>query len=576
MFAATPALSRKRLLLLGGLAVVVALCLGVAAARPLLERAIRERIQTEAARHGLQAQIDTVRVGLWPPIRLTGVTLRTPASWLLNADSMDASWLGGTRLIVRKAVLHGPAGLTVAAASTAWDIAGVTRGDLHAELIEPQTGFVLSRITGARESRWTVRVQELPVGRLLDVRRFGQPLIDSGTIRGSLILRTSAEAVHFELDLAARAARLPALTEDGSKPAALGRPTEVAVTMNGTWKRLEGFLGIPRFSARVEGAALSGSLELRDLDADPLVDLSLEVERVDFARLLRTSGLEVPGTLGEGGNVQDDLGTAKLVAGARGRRSDPASFIVTQKLDFIPPKRLPPAIVRLRGDFVHEVATTSGVHRIDVAPSSPDFIPLGEVPPLFLRALLIAEDAGFYGHPGIDLREMPAALLTNWERGGAARGASTITQQLAKNLFLSHEKHLGRKLQELWLTLLLEAALSKGRILEIYLNVIEWGPGFYGLKPAARTYFGLEPAQLSPAQMAFLVSIIPGPLKYQSSFAHGTPGPGLRKLVNNLLAKLRSVDALSEEEYQRALEDEILVQGRGERSQEPRELVKPE
>ena len=145
-----------------------------------------------------------------------------------------------------------------------------------------------------------------------------------------------------------------------------------------------------------------------------------------------------------------------------------------------------------------------------------------------MRTLLLAEDAGFYGHRGIDLRELPTALLTNWSRGGAARGASTITQQLAKNLFLSRDKQLGRKLQELAITFLLESALGKDRILEIYLNIIEWGPDLRGLRPAARRYFGREPQALTPAEMAFLVAIIPGPIKYQSSFAHGTPGPGLR------------------------------------------------
>jgi len=100
----------------------------------------------------------------------------------------------------------------------------------------------------------------------------------------------------------------------------------------------------------------------------------------------------------------------------------------------------------------------------------PDFIALRDVPPLFVRTLLLAEDTGFYGHRGIDLRELPAALLTNWSRGGAARGASTITQQLAKNLFLSRDKQLGRKLQELAITFLLESALGKDRILEIYLT----------------------------------------------------------------------------------------------------------
>jgi len=178
-----------------------------------------------------------------------------------------------------------------------------------------------------------------------------------------------------------------------------------------------------------------------------------------------------------------------------------------------------------------------------------------------VRTLLLAEDTGFYGHRGIDLRELPVALLTNWSRGGAARGASTITQQLAKNLFLSRDKQLGRKLQELAITFLLESALGKDRILEIYLNIIEWGPDLRGLRPAARRYFEREPRELTPAQMAFLVAIIPGPIKYQSSFARGTPRPGLRSLIDGLLAKLRSVDAISEEEYQQALGEPIVVAG---------------
>jgi membrane peptidoglycan carboxypeptidase len=223
---------------------------------------------------------------------------------------------------------------------------------------------------------------------------------------------------------------------------------------------------------------------------------------------------------------------------------------------------MPPAISRLRGDFVFGSDGGPGSHRpIDVSPSSPEFIALQDVPPLFVRTLLLAEDAGFYGHRGIDLRELPSALLVNWSRGEAARGASTITQQLAKNLFLSRDKEVGRKLQELAITFLLESALGKDRILEIYLNIIEWGPDLRGLRPAARHYFDCEPQALTPAQMAFLVAIIPGPIKYQSSFARGTPSPGLRVLIDNLLAKLRSVDAIGEEEYQRALSESIVVAG---------------
>jgi monofunctional biosynthetic peptidoglycan transglycosylase len=181
------------------------------------------------------------------------------------------------------------------------------------------------------------------------------------------------------------------------------------------------------------------------------------------------------------------------------------------------------------------------------------------VPPLFVQTLLVGEDAGFFGHRGVDLGELPAAILTNWARGEPARGASTITQQLARNLFLTREKRLGRKLHELCLALLLESRLSKQRILEIYLNIIEWGPRLHGLRPASRRYFGKEPQELTPRQMAFLVALIPGPRKYQGSFADGTPSPGFLRLVDNLLAKLRSLSALEEAAYQEALAEPLVI-----------------
>jgi monofunctional biosynthetic peptidoglycan transglycosylase len=173
--------------------------------------------------------------------------------------------------------------------------------------------------------------------------------------------------------------------------------------------------------------------------------------------------------------------------------------------------------------------------------------------------LLLAEDTTFFGHRGIDLSEIPPALITNWERGGVARGASTITQQLAKNLFLSRDKNVGRKLQELCLSLLLESTLPKERILEIYLNVIEWGPDLYGLRPAARRYFDKEPKELTPREIAFLVALIPGPVKYQRSFADGTLSPGFRPLVDELLAKVHSVGGLSDQEYDAARAEALAV-----------------
>jgi hypothetical protein len=307
-----------------------------------------------------------------------------------------------------------------------------------------------------------------------------------------------------------------------------------------------------------DAASAAGSVEVSGDGPDATLDLSLDVERVDFARLLALSALDAPAA-GEGAARAGSLGSAALHATVSGRLGDPGTFRVAQRLDFDPPPRPLPALERLRGPFVHEVEGPEGPIRIDVSLESPDYVPFADVPPLFVHTLLLGEDYGFYGHRGVDLTEMPAALITNWQRGGAARGASTITQQLAKNLFLSREKRVGRKLQELSLALLLEATLDKRRILEIYLNVIEWGPGLYGLRPASRRYFGVEPRELGLKQMAFLVALIPGPRKYQRSFASGTLSPGFRPLVDHLLAKLRSVDAISEEEYQSALAEELVV-----------------
>jgi hypothetical protein len=376
-------------------------------------------------------------------------------------------------------------------------------------------------------------------------------------------LHSGPEAVRFNVELGVRGLRLGALAGTTAEESQLGDPTDVALRFAGEWQRSRNTLAIPELHATVAGAGLSGSLALFDLDADPAVDLALGVRRLDFAQLLGTSGLAVPASLGLVAGGTHDLGSATMDLQVRGRLATPASLAVSQKIDFRPPRELPPGIARLRGDFAFSAANATGEDRaIDVSPASPDFIALHDVPPLFVRTLLLSEDAGFYGHRGIDLRELPAAVVTNWSRGGAARGASTITQQLAKNLFLSRDKQLGRKLQELAITFLLESALGKERILEIYLNIIEWGPGLRGLRPAARWYFNRDPRSLTPAQMAFLVAIVPGPILYQRSIAGGTPSPALRSLIDNLLAKLRAVDAISEAEYSRALSEALVVSGK--------------
>jgi len=554
--------TRGRRWWLGAIAATLFASLAALLLRSVLEHAVRARIESMAVRHGMVARIGRVQVGVWPLLRLEGFDLDLGHEVRLHADVIAATWPGSLRLAVRAAALAGPAGVTVSSPATAWDIAGIHGGDLRLMLVEPQAGLSIRKLADPVGNAWSVEARGLDVSHLLDVRRDGHQLFDGGIADGRVDLQANNDALRFHVDMRARGARLGALVDSASDEPQLGDPTDMTLRFDGARRQAGGTIEIPAIHATVAGADLSGSIALRDLDTDPIIDLALGLRRLDFAQLLSTSGLLVPESLGMTPGGGHELGSATIDVWVRGRPSDPASLSVSQKIDFTPPRQMPPAIARLRGDFIFSSDEGAGPHRpIDVSPASADFIALRDVPPLFVRTLLLAEDAGFYGHRGIDLRELPTALLTNWSRGGAARGASTITQQLAKNLFLSRDKQLGRKLEELAITFLLESALGKDRILEIYLNIIEWGPDLRGLRPAAHTYFGREPRALTPAEMAFLVAIIPGPIKYQSSFAHGTPGPGLRSLIDELLGKLRAVDAISEEEYQRALGDPIIVAG---------------
>jgi len=128
-----------------------------------------------------------------------------------------------------------------------------------------------------------------------------------------------------------------------------------------------------------------------------------------------------------------------------------------------------------------------------------------------VRAVLVAEDDAFWQHDGVDYAQLQESIQTDWERGRLTRGGSTITQQLAKNLYLSPSRNPLRKLRELIIARRLEAELTKSRILELYLNVIEWGDGIWGAEAAARTYFHKTAAELTPSESALLAAVIINP-----------------------------------------------------------------
>jgi monofunctional biosynthetic peptidoglycan transglycosylase len=139
------------------------------------------------------------------------------------------------------------------------------------------------------------------------------------------------------------------------------------------------------------------------------------------------------------------------------------------------------------------------------------WVPYSRISQPLKRAVIVAEDSAFWEHEGIDLEQIRESVEVNLEKRTAARGASTITQQLAKNLYLSPSRNPIRKLRELIIARRMEAALSKGRIFEIYLNVIEWGDGIWGAEAAARRYFGIPASALSEPQAALLAAAIINP-----------------------------------------------------------------
>ncbi len=140
------------------------------------------------------------------------------------------------------------------------------------------------------------------------------------------------------------------------------------------------------------------------------------------------------------------------------------------------------------------------------------WVPYSKISPVLRHAVLIDEDASFFSHDGFDYEEIEKAIKEDWEKKSFARGASTITQQLAKNLFLSTSKNPIRKIQEVILTRRLEKDLTKRRIFELYLNEIEWGDGIFGCEAASRAYFGKSCSELTPMEAAMLSAAIPNPL----------------------------------------------------------------
>jgi monofunctional biosynthetic peptidoglycan transglycosylase len=162
------------------------------------------------------------------------------------------------------------------------------------------------------------------------------------------------------------------------------------------------------------------------------------------------------------------------------------------------------------------------------------------------KAILISEDAAFFNHKGVDINELTESIKTDWKTLSFKRGGSTITMQLAKNLYLNPSKNPLRKFKEIIIAWQLEHALSKRRIFEIYLNIVEFGRNVYGAEAAARHYFGKSAALLDPLEAATLAALLPSP--------RSSGEKSIRSRRNLILSRMSSIGYISKEEYGRLSE----------------------
>jgi penicillin-binding protein 1A len=188
-----------------------------------------------------------------------------------------------------------------------------------------------------------------------------------------------------------------------------------------------------------------------------------------------------------------------------------------------------------------------------------DFVPIKKIPDLMKKSLLAIEDARFYEHGAIDFQRGIGAVVSNLRHGFGAGGGSTITMQVARNFFLSREKHIGRKVNEIALAYKIEAALSKDEILELYMNQIYLGQRAYGFASAARAYFNKNLDQLSVAEMAMLAGLPQNPSRHNPV---ANPKRA-RERQHAVLGRMRALDYITESQYQAALQEPLRVNTRG-------------
>lgn len=206
---------------------------------------------------------------------------------------------------------------------------------------------------------------------------------------------------------------------------------------------------------------------------------------------------------------------------------------------------------RLASGFTHRVLMNDGgTSSVQMYPGARGFASIRQISPYVTAAIRTTEDGGFWKHNGFMPSQFEVALRRNLAAGRVRLGASTITMQMVKNVLLGHERTLSRKFQEMFLTWYVEEVLSKDRIMELYLNAIEYGPGIYGIVDAASYYFGKHPADLDPPEAVFLALMLPSPVKRSVYYCNGELSERFAIKVARILRLMNERGRLSDLEYE--------------------------
>jgi len=316
---------------------------------------------------------------------------------------------------------------------------------------------------------------------------------------------------------------------------------------------------------------LSGALSATRLGDAPVFDVRLEVPEQACDNVVRAlpagllpelEGLWLKGTFRLGVHYTVDLARVFAMYDARlaGREEPYTSPLEVDGENgcevTTPPRGID--VAALNGpDFVHRVVLDDE-REIEVGPGTRSYVVLADLPATVVQGALATEDLSFYTHRGVNPGLLKTALEMDLHAGRFKYGGSTITQQLVKNLYLTRTKTLSRKLGDILLALYVETAVSKERVLELYLNVIEFGDGVYGIRNASLTYFGKEPRELLPEEAAFLMTCKPAPLDCQRLLDRGAVTAQWRTKVDYVLERLyRRMKVIDRKEYDDARGREI-------------------